>query len=199
MRRQWTLYLLALSVVLVVSGSAPAQRDDGEETEVRWDIIHFTSFNPPTVEAGGRSGALAEDMSNIILTGSGTFVVGDSEEVTGGGTWEVRDRDGNLTGSGTYRVTRLVRFDVAPGRPGPALVDRIGNVADLRAGLAYLRIRYSDGSQGILVVSCHLLTSPGSIFEGITASKGFVDFWSRSGPNGTLFHVVPDSEDRDRD
>ena len=132
-------------------------------------------------------------MSKITLTGSGTFVVGDSEEVTGGGTWELSDETGQLTGSGTYQVTRLVRFDLAPGRPGPTLVDTIGHVEDLRAGLAYLRIRYSDGSQGILVVSCHLLTSPDSIFEGITASKAFVDFFYRAGPDGTLFHEV--SED----
>ncbi len=188
--RRWFLGITVLLLPLLTSFIA---KGDQEETKVRWDIIHFTSFNPPTVEAGGRSGALAEDMSKIILTGSGTFVAGDSDEVTGGGTWEVGDRDGNLTGSGTYRVTRLVRFDVAPGRPGAALVDRVGNVADSRAGLAYLRIRYSDGSQGILVVSCRLLTSAGSIFEGITASKGFVDFWSRSGPDGTLFHLI--SED----
>jgi hypothetical protein len=189
--RRWFLGITVLLLPILISSIA---KGDQEETKVRWDIIHFTSFNPPTVEAGGRSGALAEDMSKITLTGSGTFVVGDSEEVTGGGTWEVRDKNGNLTGSGTYQVTRLVRFDVAPGKPGPALVDRIGDVADLRAGLVYLRIRYSDGSQGILVVSCQLLTSPGSIFEGITASKGFVDFWSRSGPDGTLFHVVSETE-----
>ena len=191
-KRRWFLGITVLLLPLLTPSIA---KGDQEETQVRWDIIHFTSFNPPTVEAGGRSGALAEDMSKITLTGSGTFVVGDSEEVTGGGTWEVRDKDGNLTGNGTYRVTGLVRFDVAPGRPGPALVDRIGNVADLRAGLAYLRIRYSDESQGILVVSCQLLTSPGSIFEGITASKGFVDFWSRVGPDGTFFHVVSEAQD----
>jgi hypothetical protein len=185
--RRW---FLGVTVLLLPMFASSIAKGDREETAVRWDIIHFISFNPPTVEAGGRSSALAEDMSKIILTGSGTFVVGDSEEVTGGGTWEVRDKDGNLTGSGTYQVIRLVRFDLAPGRPGPTLVDTIGNVADLRAGLAYLRIRYSDGSQGILVVSCQLLTSPRSIFEGITASKDFVDFWSPAGPDGTLFHVV---------
>jgi hypothetical protein len=182
-----------LAGAVLLAGEARASEHHREETRVRWDIIHFTSFNPPTVEAGGRSSATAENMSKITLTGSGTFVVGDSEEVTGGGTWEVSDESGQLTGSGTYRVTRLVRFDVAPGRPGPALVDRIGDVADLRAGLAYLRIRYSDGSQGILVVSCHLLTSPDAIFEGITASKDFVDFWGRAGPDGTLFHEVSEN------
>jgi hypothetical protein len=192
--RRWFLGMTALLFPLLSSSIAKGDGQE-EETRVRWDIIHFTSFNPPTVEAGGRSAALAEDMSKLTLSGSGTFVVGDSEEVTGGGTWEIRDRGGNLTGSGTYRVTRLVRWEVAPGRPGPALVDRIGNVADLRAGLAHLRIRYSDGSQGILIVSCHLLTSPDAIFEGITASKGFVDFWSRAGPNGTLFHAISEGED----
>lgn len=187
--KAFTTMFLAGAVLL----TGEARASEHHRGEVRWDIIHFTSFNPPTVEAGGRSSALAENRSKIALTGSGTFVVGDSEEVTGGGTWEVSDESGQLTGSGTYWVIRLVRFDVAPGRPGRTLVDRIGDVADLRAGLAYLRIRYSDGSDGILVVSCHLLTSPDSIFEGITASKGFVDFWSRNGPDGTLFHVV--SED----
>ncbi len=185
---------LGFAVLLLPLLTSSIAKGDQGETTVRWDVIHFVSFNPPTVEAGGRSAALAEDMSKITLTGSGTFVVGDSEDVTGGGAWEVRDRNGNLTGSGTYRVTRLVRFEIAPGRPGPALVDRIGNVADLRAGLAYLRVGYSDGSQGILVVSCHLLTSPNSIFEGITASKGFVDFWSPAGPDGTLFHAVSEAE-----
>ena len=38
--------------------------------------------------------------------------------------------------------------------------------------------------------------APPSIFEGITASKGFVDYWNRVAPvggvdgNRTLFHVL---------
>ena len=43
--------------------------------------------------------------------------------------------------------------------------------------------------------------SPDSVFEGITASKGFVDYWNRAAPvpmvddNRTLFHVLPTNED----
>ena len=63
------------------------------------------------------------------------------------------------------------------------------------AGLAVLRIQYSDGERGILVVSCHLAGTPDSVFEGITASKGFVDYFNSQAPipgvdaNRTLFHV----------
>ena len=53
---------------------------------------------------------------------------------------------------------------------------------DFRPGLAVLRIEYDDGSHGILMVSCHGTGTPNSVFEGITASKDFVDFWSRFFP-----------------
>ncbi len=39
--------------------------------------------------------------------------------------------------------------------------------------------------------------SPDSVFEGITASKGFVDYWNREAPvpgidaSRTLFHISP--------
>ena len=55
-----------------------------------------------------------------------------------------------------------------------------------------------DGSQGILVISCHQpVGSPSGIFEGITATKGFLEFNERVPPvpgvdaNRNLFHVVP--------
>ncbi len=105
-------------------------------------------------------------------------------------------------GSGTYEVKRLVKFDLAPGTFQLAH-DNIGNPLDFRADLVFLRIRYSDGKAGILVVSCAAGgTSPPTIFEGITASKGNVDYWNREAPpappgnaNRTNFHVVPEDED----
>src|SRR5207244_3925301 len=49
-----------------------------------------------------------------------------------------------------------------------------------RSGLAVLLIKYSDGSGGTLIVSCHQpVGSPSGIFEGITATKGFVAFHER--------------------
>jgi hypothetical protein len=77
------------------------------------------------------------------------------------------------------------------------VIDTIGDRADSRAGLAILRISYSDGSRGTLTVSCHLQGTPASVFEGITASKSFIDYWSREADvpgvdaNRTIFHVVP--------
>jgi len=121
--------------------------------------------------------------------------------VTGGGRWETFAPAGTSTGNGTYRVSRLVRFAVAPGTP-PLPHDNIGILANNRAGLAVLQISYSDGSRGILVVSCDLVGAPHPVFEGVTASKGFVDFWNREAPpappgnaNRTTFHVVSGEED----
>ncbi len=131
--------------------------------------------------------ALANDNSKITVTGTGTFAQGEPEDVTGGGTWTTFDPTGAVTASGTYEVTRLVRFDQAPGA-----------VADptIKAGLAFLGIKYSDGSHGVLVVSCHLPGTPSSVFEGITASKGYVGYWERDpavagvNANRTNFHEL---------
>ena len=79
--------------------------------------------------------------------------------------------------------------------PFPPASDLIGNPAKASAGLAVLRIKYSDGSLGVLVVSCALPGAAPSVFEGITVSKSFVDFFDRVPPvpgvnaNRTLFHL----------
>ena len=93
-------------------------------------------------------------------------------------------------------MTGLVSFTVAPGT-FPLTHDNIGNPADVRAGLLVVRVAYSDGSEGTLVVSCHLTGTPDAVFEGVTASKGFVDYWNREAPpappgnaNRTNFHVI---------
>ena len=87
-------------------------------------------------------------------------------------------------------------YVVAPGT-FPLAHDNIGNPADVRAGLAVLKISYNDGSDGVLIVSCQIAGTPAAVFEGITASKGFVDYWNREVPptppgnaNRTLFHVI---------
>jgi len=72
-----------------------------------------------------------------------------------------------------------LQWQQTPGTPAPGTVDNIGDPADAHSGLVVLRITYSDGSEGILVVSCHLDGTPSTVFEGITASKDVVDFWNR--------------------
>ena len=207
---KWWILGAALSLLpmLVVADI----RDDA--ATIRWDIIRIVTFGPSgnVIAEGGMASALAQNKSMITLTGSGTFTLGDSDDVTGGGTWQIVAPPPESTSqSGTYRVTRLVRFEVAPGAPNSNTKDLIGDgtLADNRGGLAILRIAYSDGSKGILVVSCDLpgnpppgpAGSPDTLFEGITASKGFVDYWNRVAPvpkvdgNRTLFHVLPTNED----
>ena len=66
------------------------------------------------------------------------------------------------------------------------------------------------GGRGVLVVSCHLNgnpppqgpdAAPPSVFEGITASMGFVDYWNRVAPvggvdgNRTLFHILAQDQE----
>jgi hypothetical protein len=188
-------FAAVLSWSLFASASA---NDEREEGQVRWDIVHITSFAPPTFEQGGFASAHANDGSTIMLTGSGVFQVGESDEVTGGGQWATFSPTGTMTGSGTYRVRRLIRFELAPGTiVGTPVIDNIGDKAAAHSGLVALAITYSDGSHGVLFVSCDLpVGTPPSVFEGITASKGFVDYWNRVPPadgvdgNRTAFHAL---------
>jgi hypothetical protein len=165
---------------------------------IRWDIAAF-STPPDTLGPDGADSARAEDNTGITLTGSGTFVApaggaGTSSAVTGGGTWQTFDKMPEfVTEKGTYKVTGLVRWEEAPGTFIDA-EDAIAPQDPLRAGLAVLRVRYSDGEEGVLTVSCAIGGSPPSIFEGITATKGFVDYWNRI-PGLTLFHALRSRSD----
>ncbi len=146
----------------------------------------------------GFASAIANDGSTITLTGEGTFNAASNfgnRDVTGGGTWQTFDKSGTPTASGTYQVTGFVSFTVAPGT-APLPHDNIGALEDERAGLLFVTIQYSDGSTGVLTVSCHLVGTPNSVFEGIRVSKGFVDYWNGKAPvpgvngNRTNFHIL---------
>jgi hypothetical protein len=71
----------------------------------------------------------------------------------------------------------------------------IGDSADAHAGLALLRVAYSDGSQGTITISSRQAGTPLSVFMGITATKGFVGYWVHQAPvagedgERALFHV----------
>jgi hypothetical protein len=168
--------------------------DDEGGGRIRWDLVNLPF---PDVFAGGDDTASAEDGTTLTLTGSGTFRPGHPGQVTGGGTWSTTNLD-QPGSSGTYRVTELVSWSRAPGSLAPFLVDHIGNAADARPGLAVLRIRYSDGLDGALVVSCNLAGTPKSVDEGINATRGFVNFFHPAEPgfgqhsNRTGFHALHD-------
>lgn len=204
-QRQWLPLFAQLTLLTCGFTSARAQ-ENGEA--YRWDITSI-DFAAGTLNAGGTASATAADGSKITITGSGTFKVDQPPRLegprigsgtSGGGTWVVRDSPsgpfvGGILKSGTYEVTGFVDFKLAPGTLAP-LTDRIGTAADGRAGLAILRIRYSDGSSGLLAVHCKLNGSPTSIPTGVSVSKGFVDFYNVEqsvegvNTNRTIFHAL---------
>jgi hypothetical protein len=158
--RIWTCFsaiAVALFSLLATSGRVSAD----ENNQFKWVISVSAS-------------ALASDGSSITLTGSGTFSTDESDQVTGGGTWSE-----STGGSGKFQVTRLVRFELAPGST---------TNPSIHAGLAFLRVAYSDGSRGVLTVSC---LTPGTpvpgLEDGAHASKGFVDYFNRQTPTATVF------------
>ena len=187
-RSRYPLVLVVGLLSLAASGEARAQT-------AQWDIISISSFSPLTVNPGGVASALAEDGSRISVTGSGTFVVEKPTMVTGGGIWLTRDPLGSVTGFGTYQVTEVLTFTEAPGTLPAGTIDNTGTFANLRSGLALLRITYSDGSKGVLTVNCSPpVGGPATIPEGISATKGFVDYFYVVPPiagvdgNRTVFH-----------
>ena len=201
-KRFWSLRLAVVLVLLLLGAAlfvthASAGASD-KETRFRWDIVSV-DFAKGTIGPGGIASATAIDGSMITLTGHGTFVPEDgfgNQDVTGGGTWQTFDPSGNATASGTYKVTGFVSWKLAPGTP-PLPHDLIGNLKDNRAGLLVLTIQYLDGSTGVLTVSCHLVGTPNSVFEGIRTTMGFMDYWNGKAPpappgnaNRTVFHIV---------
>jgi hypothetical protein len=182
-------------LLLVVGLLSLAAGGEARAQTAQWDIISTLGVVPLTINPGGVASALANDGSQISVTGEGTFVVEKPTMVTGGGVWLTRDPLGSVTGFGTYQVTEVLTFTEAPGSLPPGSIDNTGTIANLRGGLAALRITYSDGSKGTLTVNCHLpVGGPAQIREGISATKGFVNYWlivtSIAGVDGnrTNFH-----------
>jgi hypothetical protein len=196
-RRFWPLYFAVLLVVVLLGSALFVTRTSATGQKYRWDIISV-DFAAASLSAGGNASAIANDGSSITLTGEGTFNAASNfgnRDVTGGGTWQTFDSSGNPTASGTYQVTSFVSFTVGPGT-SRLPHDNIGNIKDQRAGLLFVTIQYSDGSPGVLTVSCDLIGTPDSVFEGIRVSKGFVDYWNGTAPvpgvngNRTNFHIL---------
>ena len=129
------IFLFPLVFISTAMGQEESALMGQEESAFQWVVF---ADNPP-------QSAIASDGSKILVAGTGTFEVGEDKEVTGGGNWATFNASGVATGSGKFRVTQLVKFDLAPGSaPGHPT---------FHAGLAFLRIAYDDRSEGVLVVS----------------------------------------------
>jgi hypothetical protein len=179
--RGWFLGIVVGLFSLGAGGEVRAQT-------FQWDLVGVPSLAPITIiVSGGVASALAGDGSRITVTGSGTFVVQDPGKVTGGGVWITRDPLGVVTGFGTYQVTGLIAWNDGPGTVPPEVVNKVVNQgvpggavlksADARSGLLVLRVAYSDGGPGLLVVNCALPVGKApSGYDGISATKGFVNY-----------------------
>ena len=186
-----------LASLLLVTASRSALADSA--SRVRWDIL---AENPSSAVPGGSESATAADGSMITLStqsSGNTFIMSASGNVVhpvGEGTWSVFPPSSTTpSATGTYQVTGIDFFAVAPGTlVGAGITDSIGDINETAAGLAVFRIAYSDGSTGDLVFSCALIGTPPDVFEGITATKGAVDYLNSvppPGDAGTLFHISP--------
>lgn len=161
---------------------------------MRWDFYTLDfKTTPASVAPGGSASARARDGSLITLTGSGVFG-GRPGNVSGGGTWTTYDATGRELETGSYRVLALISFFASEG--GSPYPDEIGSPSDARAGLATLRVSYSNGKQGTLVISAYLPGSPPPLFVGVTASVGAIDFYTPVAPalgeqgGRTIFHLL---------
>src|SRR3989449_3836568 len=181
------LGVVALGLTLACESRAPiAAHSMSRASEFSASAAAPTSAAQIGWEIFGSASATAADGLKIIVTGNGTFVApagggGTSSAATGGGNWETRNASDAVTGSGTYTVTGLVRWERAlasnPNIPGST------------AGLAILRIEYSDGSAGTLTVSCRISGAQPGRFEGGTATSGFGEFWN-PGDGRDVVHVL---------
>ena len=199
----------AAAGALGVLGVPAAAFADGEDEgrRVRWDLI---LVGTGCVAPGGQASAHSNDGSKITISGTGTFPDVRNKcrkNVTGGGSWTVVASDpGCFPGSGTFKVTELLSWTTAGGTP-PLPCDTIGEREDNTSGLAILRVQYSNGKTGTLTISCHFTGSPSCVFEGITATMDYEDFWNREAPvgmpgqpgfqegNRTNFHILKGDED----
>ena len=101
----------------------------------------------------------------LEVVGQGTFVTGDPDSVTGGGTFVVTDAAAHVLAQGTWKATELDSFT--------SFGNGSGLPEDLEGGLARLDIRIHPAGTsrtlaGSLQIHCEI-NNPGS-GEGVTAS-----------------------------
>jgi hypothetical protein len=205
MRRNTRFWLLgsvvtlAAALMLLTTFALAASSGKGHHgrkaQHVRWDIISLVGGNfPGPANPGGHASAMAPDGDVITLTGSGTFVAPasgkGSRAARGGGTWTT-----SMGARGRYRVTALVSWTFANFQATtPTLIDNIDH-GRRSNGTAVLKIRFSDGSTGVLTVGCHGPGAPPGIFEGIATTKGYKTYYAVQPPaagvdaNRTIFHL----------
>ena len=163
MRRPFVFALLALGLLLGVSGLAAASNANGNHATYIWVVGATTPSDT----------AIAPDGSTITMSGSGTLTAGPGNTASGGGTYSL-----SSGGSGTWSVTGVQGFVSY----GPASFD-----PTLFGGEAKLDITLSNGATGALTIFCVLGSPPGGKEEGIMVILGQDGQFTKQDGGNTVF------------
>jgi hypothetical protein len=162
-KRSFVLALLALGLLLGVSGLATASNANGNHDSYSWSV-GFTT---------GTATAVAPDGSTITMSGDGTLMAGPGKTATGSGSYSL-----STGGSGTYTVTGIDSF-VSYGA-GTAFPGAFG-------GEAKLKIALSNGDSGVLTIYCLQGSPPPSKMEGISVILGSGGQFTKPDGGNTVF------------
>ena len=168
MRRLLVALAVAFGLVGTSSGVALAANADENHAAYVWVFGAFP--------AGSSDIAMAPDGSTVTLKGSGMLQAGPGGSASGSGTYSL-----SSGGSGTWKVTGMLGF-VSYGS-GSAQ----GLPANFFGGETRLHVLLSNGSDGVLTITCVLGSPPAGHMEGVTLVLGQGgEFTMRDGGN-TLF------------
>ncbi len=165
MRRSFMLAVLALGLLLGVSGLAAASDANGNHNTYIWIVGATTPSDT----------AIAPDGSTITMTGSGTLTAGPGNTASGGGTYSL-----SSGGSGTWTVTGVQGF-VSYGPAGPSFPP------GFTGGEAKLNVTLSNGATGVLTIICLLGSPPAGKEEGITLILGNGGQFTKQDGGNTVF------------
>ena len=166
MRRSFVLAVLALGLLLGLSGPAAATNANGNHNSYGWIV----GADPPFSDT-----AIAPDGSTITMSGTGTLQAGPGNTASGGGTYSL-----STGGSGTWTVTGVQGF-VSYGEAIPqGLTGAFG-------GETKLRISLDNRTSGVLTITCLLGAPPAGKMEGISVILGSGGQFTKAAGGDNIF------------
>ena len=168
MRRLFLALTIGIGLVAATPAAALAANASDNHAGYVWVI--------GAVPAGSSDTAMAPNGSTVTLMGSGMLQAGPGASASGGGSYSL-----SSGGSGTWTVTGMLGF-VSYGSASAQ-----GLPPNFFGGEAKLHVLLSNGSDGILTITCELGSPPGGHTEGVTLILGTGgEFTTHAGGN-TLF------------
>ncbi len=165
---------VALALAALVALPVAVQATDARGNHATY---HFVAGMAPAV---GPDQATASNGSTVDLTGSGTFMAGPGMFASGGGTYTIKNASGSVTSTGSWTVTGMQGFvnygdGAAQGLPG------------VNGGQLRVMVALSNGTAGVLTVTCELGSPPAGQHEGVTLVLGPGGNYTKSTGGETAF------------